>query len=203
MKLYTFRVAPNPTKLRTYLLEKGLEIPEQLVNLVTGEQNAPAFLAINPRGKLPVLELDDGTHLTESLAIMEYLDELHPEPPMIGRTPLERARIRELERIIDLGVLIRLAKIVHNSNSPLPGVKGIPEVAEKERERLPTLLRLVDERIGDNPFVAGTEPSIPDCTLFAGLRFGEFGKIEIDPTCKNLHRWYAAFGERPSTKFGG
>jgi glutathione S-transferase len=188
-------------KLHVFLGEKKLEIPSELVNLVKGEQNQPAFLARNPLGGVPVLELDDGTYLSESLAIIEYLEELHPEPPMIGRTPLARARIRELERIIDLGVLMRLAKIVHNSNSPLPGVKGIPEVAENELARLPKLLHLLDERIGDNPFVAGTEPSIADCTLFAGLRFGEFGKIEIDPSCRNLQRWYAAFGERPSTKF--
>ena len=132
---------------------------------------------------------------------MEYLEELHPEPVMIGRTPLERARTREMERLIDLGVLMRLARIVHNSDSPLPGVKGIAEVAEKELERLPKILRLLDERIGDGQFVMGAEPSIADCTLFAGLRFGEFGKVEIDPTFTNLHRWYAAFGERPSTTF--
>ena len=201
MKLYTFPFAPNPLKLHVFLGEKKLEIPQQVVNLVKGEQNQPEFLAVNPLGGVPVLELDDGTHLRESLAIMEYLDELHPEPPMVGRSPLERARIREIERTIDLGVLIRMAKIVHNRNSPLPGVKGIPEVAERELERLPGILRFVDDCIGENPFVAGAEPSIADCTLFAGLRFGEFGKVEIDPTCENLHRWYAAFQERPSTKF--
>ncbi len=91
MKVYSFRSAPNPTKLRIYLAEKGLEIPIQEVDLAKGEQRSPEFLRKNPSGALPVLELDDGTCLAESLVIIEYLEELHPEPPMIGTTPLERA----------------------------------------------------------------------------------------------------------------
>ncbi len=200
MKLYTFPFAPNPIKLDVFLGEKKLEIPRQMVNLAHGEQNTPEFLAINPLGALPVLELDDGTRLCESLATIQYLDELHPEPPMIGRDPLERARVREIERTIEFGVLARVARIIHNANSPLPGVKGIPEVAAMERARLPKLLGIVDARIGEHPFVAGAEPSIADCTLYAALRFAEFGKVEIDPGCRNLHRWLASFRERPSTK---
>ena len=105
MKIYDFVGAPNPKKLRVYLVEKGLDIPFEPVNIVTGENRTPEFLKKNPLGGLPVLELDDGRHLTESLAIIEYLEELHPSPPMIGTTPLERARVRELERIVELGVL--------------------------------------------------------------------------------------------------
>ena len=105
MKAYVFPVAPNPTKLRLYLAEKaaaGHEIPVEqvMVSLVDGEQNQPEHLARSPLGRLPVLELDDGSFLSESLAIIQYLEELHPEPPMIGREPLARARVRELEREI-------------------------------------------------------------------------------------------------------
>ena len=99
MKLYDFPFAPNPRKVRIYLAEKGLSVPLVPVNLVKGEQHAPEFLAKNPLGALPVLELDDGTILTESLAIIHYFEELHPEPAMIGTTPLERARVRRLEQI--------------------------------------------------------------------------------------------------------
>ena len=104
MKLYDFAGAPNPKKVRVYLAEKGITVPTEQVNIVTGENRTPEFLKKNPFGTLPVLELDDGSYLTESLAIMEYFEELHPEPPMIGTAPLERARVRELERIADLGV---------------------------------------------------------------------------------------------------
>ena len=96
MKLYVFPVAPNPTKVRSYVAEKGIEIEQVMVNLREGAQRRPEFLAKNPLGGLPVLELDDGTHLTESLAIIEFLEEQHPHPPMIGTTPLERARVRVL-----------------------------------------------------------------------------------------------------------
>src|SRR4029077_18883577 len=92
MKIYDFVGAPNPKKLRLYLAEKGITISTEPVNIVTGENRTPEFLKRNPLGGLPVLELDDGSYLTESLAIMEYFEELHPNPPMIGGTPLERAR---------------------------------------------------------------------------------------------------------------
>jgi len=125
VKLYYFPVAPNPTKVRIYLAEKGLEVEQVRVNLVEGEQKSPEHLARNPFGKLPVLELDDGTYLTESLAIIELFEELHPDPPMLGSTPLERARVRMLERVADLGVLIPVARIIHATRSPL----GLPAVA--------------------------------------------------------------------------
>src|SRR5437899_12775931 len=105
MKIYDFVGAPNPKKLRVYLAEKGLRIPFEPVNIMTGDNRKPEFLKKNPMGGLPVLELDDGSCLSESLAIMEYLEELHPTPPMLGTTPRERARVRELERIAELGIL--------------------------------------------------------------------------------------------------
>ncbi len=141
MKLYFFPVAPNPTKVRLYLAEKAaggaeVDLTEVTVNLREGEQKRPEQLARNPFGKLPVLELDDGTHLIESLAIIEYLEELHPNPPMIGSTPLERARARELERTADLGVLLPVSKIVNATNSTLV-LPPVPEVASHNRALLP------------------------------------------------------------------
>ena len=200
-QIHDFAPAPNPTKLRVYLNEKGIEIPRVMVNLVHGDQNREPFLSLNPLGAVPVLELGDGTTLCESLAIIEYFEELHPEPPMIGTDPLERAKVREIERCIDQGVLGRMARIVHSSRSPLPGVKPNPEVAEAERARLPRVLGVVDARIGSQPFVCGERPTIADCTLFAGIRFGQFGGIEVPdvslPTCTAGTQ---AFSARPSTQ---
>jgi glutathione S-transferase len=199
VKAYIFPIAPNPTKLRVYLAEKGLEIEQVTVNLPKGEQRSAEHRARNPLGKLPVLELDDGTYLTESLAIIEYLEELHPEPPMLGETPLERARVRELERIADLGVLLRVGRIVHATRSPL-GYPPNPAVAEEERRALPSALAVLETRIGEAPFLAGERPTIADCTLFAALRFARFGGVEIDPGCVRLARWLARFEERPSAR---
>lgn len=202
MRIHDFPFAPNPRKLRTYLGEKGLEIPFVIVNLVKGEHRESAFLVKNPLGGVPVLELDDGSFLAESLAIIEYLEELHPEPPMIGTTPLERARVRRLERIAELGVLGRIARVVHNTRSPLPGVESRPELAELFRAELERPLAVLDAEVGDRPFVAGERPSIADCTLFAAFEFARLGSVGIDPRFANLHRWYAAFRERPSTRIG-
>src|SRR5881628_3685354 len=121
MKIYDFVGAPNPKKLRIYLAEKGINLPIEPVNIVTGENRTPEFLKRNPLGGLPVLELDDGSHLTESLAIIEYLEELHPEPPLIGRTPRERARVRELERIVELGVMNSVGTYFQNTHPFMAG----------------------------------------------------------------------------------
>jgi glutathione S-transferase len=200
MRIYDFPLAPNPRKLRVYLGEKGLAIPFVRVDLLRGEQRAPEFLARNPMGLLPVLELDDGTCLTESLAIIEYLEELHPEPPLIGREPLERARVRRLERLADVDVLQRVARIVHATRSPLPGVPAHPEYAEMLRAGLPRALRVLDAELEGRPFVAGARPTIADCTLFAAFEFARQFAVAIDPRFANLVRWHAAFGERPSAR---
>ena len=133
MNLYVFAVAPNPTRVRLLLAEKrargaSIDLPETFVNLREGAQRDPSHLARNPLGKLPVLELDNGGFLTESTAIIEYLEERYPEPPMLGTTPLERARNRELDRLADAGALISIAWTVHATRSPL-GLPPVPEVA--------------------------------------------------------------------------
>jgi len=200
MKLYYFPVAPNPTKVLVYLREKGLDMETVHVDLRQGEQKSPEHLARNPRGALPVLELDDGSCVCESLPIMEYLEELYPEPCMIGRDPLARLRVREFERQVELTLLGPVGRIVHATNSPL-GLPPNPAVAKPEQDRLPAALRLVDERIGDNRFAAGDSPSIVDCTLFATLFFGEFFGVTVPDEYANLRRWYADFRQRPSAQF--
>jgi glutathione S-transferase len=157
-------------------------------------------LARNPLGRLPVLELNDGACLTESLAIIEYLEECYPHPPMIGQTPLERVRVRELERIIELGVLLPIGRIIHATNSPLR-LPPNPEVASHFRKILPEGLRVLDARLSDGrPFVTGDRPSIADCTLEAALQFARFGQVEIDPSFQHLLQWDVRYRERPAAK---
>ena len=199
MKIYDFVGAPNPKKLRVYLAEKGIDIPREQVNIVSGDNREPEFLKKNPLGGLPVLELDDGSCLTESLAIIHYLEDLHPTPPMIGATPLERARVRELERIVELGVLLPIATYFQNTHPFMAGrLKQSPETAENAKTRLAANLRVVDAAIGTQPFVAGKKPSIADCTLLAALEFAEFAQCPIDSSAQNVGRWYADFKKRPS-----
>jgi len=197
VKLYTFPVAPNPTRLNIYLAEKGLVLDTQLVSLIEGEQRSEEHRARHPLGKLPVLELDDGTCLTESTAIIEYLEELHPDPPMIGRTPEQRARVRELDRLAELGVLIAFAKTVHATNSPL-GLPPVPEVAEAMMSGVPDVLAILETQLGQTQFLGGDRPCVADCTLRAAYGFAEFGKIEIPTGYAQIDRWRAAMDARPS-----
>jgi glutathione S-transferase len=205
MKLYVFPVAPNPTKLRLYVAEKiaggaKLDLVEQVVDLRSGEQKTAEHRARSAFGKLPVLELDDGSFLTESLAIIEYLEEISPAPTMIGRTSIERARVRELERIAELGVMGPIARIVHATNSPL-GLPPVPEIAAHARVALDETLRVLDAKLADSrPFVAGDRPSIADCTLAAALQFGRFGGVTLDAGHSHLVRWDRSYRERGPAK---
>jgi len=203
MKLYVFPVAPNPTKVRLYVAEKRaagahLDVEERLVDLTKGEQRSPEHLERNPRGSLPVLELDDGSHLTESLAIIEYLEELCPTPSMLGDTPLARARTREAERMIDLGVLIAAARVVHATRSPI-GLPPAPEIAAQSATTLTDTLAVLDRRLSDGrPFVAGDQLTIADCTLAAGLQFARFGEVKAADGFEHVARWDAAYRARPA-----
>jgi glutathione S-transferase len=199
MKHFYYPGAPNPTRVLVFLREKGIDIDTELVDLRKGEQNGDQHLARNARGSLPVLQLDNGEYLTESLPIMEYLEELYPEPVMIGSDPLARARTREFERQVELGILNPVARIVHATNSPL-GLPARPEIAAAEQKRLLDAAPRIDARIGDAPFATGDSPSIVDCTLFAGLLFGEIFGTSIPGECSNIHRWYQEFGKRPSVQ---
>ncbi len=205
MKLYKFIVAPNPTRVCLYLAEKraagaSIEVEEITVSLRDGEQKLPEHSRRNPMGKLPVLEFDDGSFLTESMAIIEYLEETHPEPPMIGTDARERARVRELERLADISVLIPVGRIVHSTNSPL-GLPPSPEMAAHFSGVLPDALRVLDERLADGrPFLAGDHPTIADCTLQAALQFARFGKVEIDASFEELARWDRAYRDRDAVR---
>lgn len=203
MKLFMFPVAPNPTKVRLYIDEKAaagctIEIEQVVVNLLEGAQKEPEHLARNPFGALPVLELDDGSFLFESLAIIEYLEELFPEPSLYGRNAEQRARGRQIERIADLGVLYSIARIVHSTRSPL-GLPANPEIAEFFREQLHLRLAYFEGLLADGrPFAAGDFVTVADCTLAAGFQFGRARDFQFLAEYPNLAEWDAKFRARPS-----
>ena len=202
MKLYVFMVAPNPTRVRLYLAEKAhagaaLPVEQVTVDLAKGEQKSPEHLARSPFGKLPVLELDDGSFLTESGAIIEYLEERFPEPPLLGIDAEQRGHVRELDRIADISLLMPIARAVHATNSPL-GMPPQPEVAKSALEAVASGLAVLDDRLADGrPFLAGDTLSVGDCTLAAGLQFGRFGKLALD-LGEHIARWDAAYRQRPA-----
>ena len=199
MKIYDFPYAPNPRKVRFFLSEKGIKMAFEMIDIRQGEQTKNDFLAINPKGVLPVLELDDGSYLTESLVIMEYLEELYPEPVMIGQTPLARARTREIERFIDTNIATRINSIFYNTSPIFQDRLQVPEIVQQATRSLAVAFNHLNTIIANNAFVAGNHPSIADCTLIAALEHGKNIKIH-DDKYPNITRWYQSFKQRPSFK---
>ena len=200
VKLYDFPYAPNPTKLRVYLAEKGIDIPVQSVDFRKGEQKTPEFLDRNPAGSLPVIELSDGSHLSESLAIIHYLEELNPEPPMMGIDPLSRARVLELERYIDTSLLARIGRVVLHEFF-LPKNLRIPQMAERARGELPDVLAILEQRLSpEGAFACGDLPTIADCTLTAALRFARLVKLDLTEGQPRLAAWWKHYSTRPAAE---
>lgn len=199
--VYVFPIAPNPTRVRLYLAEKraaggAVPVREGMVNLARGEQRSAEHLARHPAGKLPVLEVAPGHFLTESLAIIEYLEERWPEPPLIGTSPEARARVRELERIAEIGVLHPVARAVHATRSPL-GLPPAPEVAAHALAALPDGLARLDAVLADGRrFLAGDRATIADCTLAAALQFARYGALALPGGLPRLEAWDARYRER-------
>lgn len=202
MKLFFFPVAPNPTRVLLYLALKeagGAEIPLERVRINTRkkEQSSAEHLTRNPFGRLPVLELDDGSHVTESRVIIGYLEERFPEPNLIGATPEERAHVADAERIAELGVLYPIARVVHATNSPF-GLPPNAPIADYYRPRLTETLEVLEQLMDDGrPFFAGDRPTIADCTMQAALQFGRLGGIDLDPSFEKLAAWNESFRARP------
>ena len=202
MRLYLFSQGVNPRRVIIYLAEKGIDVPRVEVDPASREHKGADFLALNPAGRVPVLALDDGSTITESAAIVEYLEELNPEPPMIGTDPAARARVRALERLgNDLMVRGQLW-LMHSSPYFAQRVAQKPEVAAAAKPMVDELLAALEAHLGDRPFLAGERATIADCTAFAlfqtcRVRFNEpFGA-----DYPRLDAWYARFADRPSAAY--
>lgn len=198
MKLYDYD-APNPQKVRIYAAEKGIELPCEQVAVLEHGLKSPAMLAKNPLAQVPFLELDDGHIIRESLAIIEYLESLHPEPPMLGATPLERARIQELDRLAELGIMMEAANFVHHT---VPFFADLGPQSEQGGQMASNIfqqkLTIMDAEIGTHAFVAGDRPSVADCTLYSALDFAAKFGLTVPDNLGNLLRWQSAFAGRPS-----
>lgn len=201
MKLYWFQVAPNPTKVRLYIAEKiaggaAIEVEGVVVKLPKGEQHSAEHRARNPFASLPVLELDDGSTLIESLSIIDYLEDMYPLPPMWGLEPQERARAREVERIVEQRLLNPFAAYVHATHSPT-GKPANENVAQWACEQWPEALLYLDSLLADGrSFLLGETVSVADCTLAATLQFARFSKTDLLQGLHALADWDNRYRER-------
>jgi len=202
MKLYDNVRAPNPRRVRMFLAEKGIEVPTVQIDLLKREQKSDEFLRKNPLGSIPVLELDDGECIAESVAICRYLEELHPAPALFGADARERARVEMWNRRIELGLFMPVAQVwIHGSPLTARLVQQIPAAAGFNRAVVARFLGWLDRQLAERRFFAGERFSVADITALCTLDFatGLVG-IPFDPAFANLARWRDEVSSRPSAK---
>jgi glutathione S-transferase len=201
MKIYDFTQAPNPRRVRIFLAEKGVTVPFEQVNIAAGDNRKPEFIAKNPMGTLPVLELDDGTLIAESVAICRYFEEQKPEPKLMGVDAKDRAVVEMWQRRMELEILLMTAGAFRNTSDFFKGrIPQSKEYGEMCRNAAVKRLEWLDKELANRPFIAGDRFSIADITALVGIDFGRLSQIRIQPEQKNLQRWYDAVSSRPSAK---
>lgn len=203
MKVYEFEGFPNPARIRIALAEKNLtdRVEFVQVDVPAGEHQTAAFLEKNPSGAVPVLELDDGTTISECSAITEYLDHIAGEPTLTGRTPQERAVIHMMQRRAESGVLDAVSTYFHHATPGLgPDVEGYQcaEWGGHQRDRALTGMAYLDGVLSQQPYLAGDAFSVADITAFIGLGFADFAEIDIPEDYGYLAAWRERVAARPS-----
>jgi len=201
MKLYLAAYAPNPRRVAMFLAEKGVtDIPIEMLDLPAGQHRAPEIKAKSPLAHVPILELDDGTCITESRAICGYLESLYPEPNLFGADPKERALIEMWDRRIELGLSMPLMMWVRHGHPALAAVekRQCPEMAAWYEEGGKRMAAWLDKRLAEQPWIAGERFSIADITAAAGLDFAKLQKWRPGEDLPHLAAWRARFAERPA-----
>lgn len=201
MKIYDSQLAPNPRRVRIFLAEKGIQVPYEQVDIVSGANRSPEFRKKNPLGTVPVLELDDGTCIAESVAICRYFEELYPEPPLMGRDARDRAIVEMWQRRMELHIFLPIAQVFRNCHPFFAGrIRQVPEWGEVNREWAHEGLAWLDKELAGRRFIAGDTYTIADITALCGIDFGRVSDIRIQPEQTNLERWYDDVSSRPSAK---
>jgi glutathione S-transferase len=200
MKLYDGGRAPNPRRVRVFLAEKGINIPTVQIDLGKLEHKSADFAALNPLQRVPVLELDDGTRIAESIAICRYFEELQPEPPLFGTGALGKAQVDMWNRRIELHLFFPVSHVFRNTH-PAMAQMEIPQVpawAEANKPRIAEFLHILDRELAGSPFAAGDRFSVADITGLCAVDFMKPAKLAVPEDCANVRRWHADVSARPS-----
>lgn len=208
MKFYDCQTAPSPRRVRMFMAEKGLEVPVVQVDLRNGEQLSEAFRKINPRCTVPVLELDDGTCLNDTLAICHYLESQFPEPNLMGRGGREQALVMNWhEQILTEGFLAGAEALrnfskgfVDRAVTGAANFRQIPELAERGRARLQVFMGLLDRRLEESHYVALDRFTMADIGAYVCVDFASWVKLPVREQWPHIRRWFDEIGQRPSAK---
>jgi glutathione S-transferase len=201
MKLYDSAMAPNPRRVRIFLAEKGIEVPTVSVDIGAAENRKPEYLAKNPMGGVPMLELDDGTCLAETVAICRYFEAEQPEPPLMGVDGRDVAIVEMWNRRMEFEVAVPAMQSFRNTHDFFKGrIPQVPEYGAVCKASVLKRLEWLDTELSSRKFIAGDRFTIADITAVVGIDFGRVTGIRIEPALKNLQRWYEAVSARPSAK---
>jgi glutathione S-transferase len=201
MKLYDSKMAPNPRRVRIFLAEKGIQVSDDQVDLAKAQNRSPEFLKINPMGGVPVLQMDDGTNLAESVAICRYFEETHPEPRLMGIDARDKAVVEMWQRRMELNLFSTVTGCFRNTSEFFKGrIPQVPEYGEVCRQAAEKAFGMVDGFLADRKFIAGERYTIADITALVAVDFAKLIKLRVSPEQKNLARWHEAVSSRPSAK---
>jgi glutathione S-transferase len=201
VKLYDYKMAPNPRRVRIFLAEKGIAVPTVQLDITKAENRTPPFLAKNPLGGVPYLELDDGTVIAESVAICRYFEAMHPKPPLMGTDARDQALVEMWQRRMELEVFRNVAGCFQNTHDFFKGrIEQVPAYGEVCRRTALKRLEWLDGELAGRPFVAGEGYTIADITALVAIDFGRVVGIRVAPEQKSLARWHEAVSARPGAQ---
>jgi glutathione S-transferase len=202
LKLYDLPASPNARRVRIFLAEKGLEVPMVPVNMMTGENQTDDYLAKNSLGRMPVLELDDGTCISESMAICRYLEEMHPSPTLMGSGALETATIEMWQRRMEFEFILPIISIFrHTADMWKDRFVQIPQVAEQERLTVKARMEWLDKELDGKQFIAGDDYTVADITAQCAFVMAKAALgIRIPEELENLSDWWARVSTRPTAR---
>jgi glutathione S-transferase len=202
MKLYDGGRAVNPRRVRIFLAEKAISVPVEQVDIATLQHRTEAFAAINPMRRLPVLVLDDGTVIAESIAICRYFEAVQPDPPLFGRTALEMALVEMWNRRAEfnlMGPVTTVFQHLHPFMKPLVNPQ-VPDWGEANKPRVFEFLQLLDGELKNRPYIAGKDFTVADITALTAVDFMKVPKLPLPDEFANVRRWHAEVSARPSAK---
>jgi len=200
MKLYDSKLAPNPRRVRIFLAEKGIAVPTEQVDIARKEHKTPEYAAINPLQRIPSLVLDDGTIITESIAICRYFEMLRPEPPLFGVGSKDAAIVEMWNRRAEINFLANVAAVFRHTHPAMKEleVPQVPAWAEANRPRVSWFLEMLDRELGTREFVAGDRYTVADITMQVAIDFMKPGRLSMPDGATNVKRWHTAVSARPS-----
>jgi len=202
MKLYDGGRAPNPRRVRIYLAEKGIEVPLEPVDLGALAHKSAAFTAVNPLQRVPALQLDDGTVLTESIAICRYFERLHPEPPLFGTDARDAAVVEMWERRLEFHLFAPVTHVFRHSHPAMKEmeVPQVPAWGEANRPRVLDFLTFLDGELKNRRYVAGDRFTVADITGLVAVDFMKPARLSVPETLVHVRRWHDEVSARASAK---